>query len=352
MPTQQTIVDQIEELAAGVASDANISPLIDSEVTAYMLLPHLIRKAIMDRFEKGGNLEDVMAENLVEIGSNGYGELPDAIIRECLAMNAYLLDHDFGSYLNYPDYRRFRYDEQLAYFSNRDSKLYFSKDTMPLIRRIVAGSGNDGSNSVEYTDGLFSTADEGRRVRHTSPTAGILMDAFIQTVQDPDNVDYFAQPLFTFVETAAEFDVLSADEYVLQRSFNSAAVNTTEGQSQINISGINFTAADVGRRLRISYNSGADIAIDAIIRSVIDSAQCEMYGKALITDSGGDAEIFYSPLRIETPTIPALPSNIADNVELSPWLIKDVVILGAATLRGEIPLPALIRGYVSQAKKD
>lgn len=125
--TLQNVVDRIEELATGVSTDASISPLVDSDVTAYTLFPHLARYVIRDRVRKG-QVQDAMREVEIRLDANGRGDLPDGVLREFLPKHASMPDYTFASYLPYPDYKRYRFNAQMTYFSDRGENFYCSSD--------------------------------------------------------------------------------------------------------------------------------------------------------------------------------------------------------------------------------
>lgn len=125
--TLQEILDRIEELAYGVASDASVNPLIDSEVTAYTLFPHIVRFVIRQKAKRGDNIENLRKEVTVTVQPNGIGTLPDSVIREGLKHSylAVIATYPMSSWVPYPDYGRYLYSSQIQYYSTRDDKFYF-----------------------------------------------------------------------------------------------------------------------------------------------------------------------------------------------------------------------------------
>lgn len=122
--TAQEIWDKATELATGVAGDANVSPLVDSEVTAEVAYPHALKAVFRDYALLGKFQDDVNMDHAVEV-LNGEATLPSTIMREFLD-RAYIVTDKFASKVSYEDYLRFRFDNQMCYFSVRNGKIYYS----------------------------------------------------------------------------------------------------------------------------------------------------------------------------------------------------------------------------------
>lgn len=154
--TLQNVIDRIEELATGIATDASVSPLVDSEITAYTLFPHLARYVIRDRVGKG-QVQDAMREVSIALDSNGVGALPDSVLRQFLSKHASLPAYTFSSYAVYPDYQRYRLNAQIAYFSDRGENFYCSKDpsTTVVLRTPAIPEATDADDDLDLSDGLI-----------------------------------------------------------------------------------------------------------------------------------------------------------------------------------------------------
>lgn len=331
----------MEELANGLVVDASISPLIDSEVTAYTLFPHLVKFLVKQRAASSEGLEDILQEIAIEINVDGEGTIPDSIFREHLANHAYLPAYEFSSWLSYPNYRRYRYDNQLKYFSSRGNTLYFSEDPAPTVLEATAVTTAANNADVVFSGSLLSSVLEGQRLTVSSSISGTVLDAIVDVVDDADNLSCLAKATAAFsgVGVAVFRD---ASNYEVSRSLTSVA--TTLNSPTVTCAGGAFTAVDVGRLIHIS--AAGNTVIHAIIATVVNATTITLFGQALATTAVGTADIKFSPLLIETPAMPDLPTNIDDDVTLSPNLVKDVILCGAAVLRGEVPLSKIIDGYV------
>lgn len=82
--------------------------------------------------------------------------------------------------------------------------------------------------------------------------------------------------------------------------------------------------------------------VDAVIRAVTNASTAVLGAKPLWTLESTTADIKYSPLLLQTPGIPSLPSDLCDDIALSPEVAEDVIVKIAEVLRGEVKLESLI----------
>lgn len=345
MSNIQNIIDRMEELATGVGTDSSSSVLIDSEVTAFTLFPHLLKFLVNRRVASGKGIEDVMAEHAIELNTEFIGTLPDTVLRECLE-HSHLPEYRFASWLMYPQYFRQRlFENQFPYYSTKGSSFYLSEDPTVLVD---TATGLTTINSVSVTlsadnTTAYAASENGQdlRIIATDPTLGVVLDAFVERFDDVSMVSCRAQALASSAASAIEFR--NADNYVTLRS--TADFFTTFNSATVISASIAFVAADVGRRLTIVDDITGDMRVDAIIDSITSATEAVLRGKALATFGDGRGTIQYSPVILRTPTTPALPTTITDNVDLAKNLVDDIILTGAAVLRGDIPLAQIIEGY-------
>ena len=346
--TTQQLCDRAEELAVSTAGDANRSVVVDNAVTAFTILPHALRKVIRALSMSGENLDNLSIAHSIEIGvANGYGTLPDALLREYLDQ-AYLPNDTFASMLPFEDYGRYRFDgnDQLCYFTIKNDKLYYSCDPEGLIRREVATIGDTALQSISFTNAAFSAADNGYRVRIGSTITGIVLDAFIEFVDDPETVYFRGFPVNSFTGQSLTADVLNSERYVTSRSLTNVSI--ISGSRNVFCVGAAFTSADKGRRLRVKV-AGID-KLDAIVESITSATVCIMQARAIATSAVATADIQYSPLVIQSPGIPDIPADPNDPLILSPRVVEDVIVMIAAVMRGDISLAMLIEEEANETQ--
>lgn len=343
MPTLQNIIDRIEDLAVNVAADANVSPLIDTEVTAFTLFPHLVKFLVQKRLADGKGIEDVMAEHAIEIGPGGYGTLPDSVLREA-TKHSHLPDYRLAAWVAYPSYVRHKlFSSQFPYYSNKDARLYFSESPLLILYSgLVLFASTENSLDVQF-DRSEGTALANAMVDHQitvlDDDGNYVLDAFVDSVDLTglnDELTATAGALST--QGSGTAIVYDASRYVDVRRLSEVGFNADDNVAT-NVDA-DFSDADVGRRFSCPGY------VDAIIDEVVDSDTCILRGKVFNpTDvPGPTADIMQSPLTLRTPTMPGLPTDLSTNLELSPDMVKDVIALGAAVLRGEMPLSQIIHG--------
>lgn len=335
MPSLQSILDRAEEMAIGPAGDANMSVLVDSEITAYVIFPHALRCVLRKIAVSGGSLEDVSRANTIEI-VDGEAALPDAVVREALD-SAYLPSVPFASLATYTDYNRYRFDNQLCYFTVKGDRLYYSCP-IPAVHRTPEDDDFTttlNSRTISSLTDVFTSADVGKRIKILNSSGVIVIDAIISSITG--SITLAAKALSTVAGTASAV-IYDTDDDTVHRALTS--VNTTADNATVTCAGGNFTSADVGRRFRC-YD-GSTLIVDAIIDEVTNATTIVLRGKAISTTAVGVADVLYSALILHTPTIPELPGDIDDEIEMSPRVAEDVILTIAAVLRGEITLKELM----------
>lgn len=351
MPALQEILDRAEILANGAADDANASRLVDSDVTAYVIFPHAVRYVIRQMAKKKENLENLARDVAIEI-AEGSGALPDSVLREYFDQSHLPIEEvvKICSGIPYPDYLRYRYDNQLCYFAFRNGRMHYSCEIGLLesgdLTSIVAATNSEslGTGGINWLGLDTFRPVDGRRVRLARSQdfldAGFpIIDAFAQYADDDATLVFYGFPLSNnnLNDGQGIYSVFDDGPYVEQRAL--ANVNTTLGSRTVTCAGANFTAADVGRRLQVTDGT---VVVDAIIHSVTNTTTVDLRARAMATTAIGAGSVMYSPIVLNIPAIPDLPSNITDDVELSGRIVEDVIVAIAAVLRGQIPLPKLI----------
>jgi hypothetical protein len=134
MSTLQQALDRMTILASGLGRDANKSPVIDNDVTAFVVWPHAIRSAVYTVIARGDDLQDLMQEHEITI-TDGVGTLPATIIREGLD-RAIWEDRPHVKSLSFADYQQAlipsqpfnpspTYPHGISYYALLGSSIYF-----------------------------------------------------------------------------------------------------------------------------------------------------------------------------------------------------------------------------------
>jgi hypothetical protein len=343
MHTIQTIVDAAELLANNTATDSNVSTVVDTEVTAELLYKHAVMFVIREMMKRGENLENLARDVSIELGVDSSGDLPDEVLRE-YAKRSYIPADKFSSYLDFPDYQRYRYDNQLCYFAVRNGKIYYScelglleeGDLTNIIATVISESVNTtGINWIGL--GTFRPV-AGRRVKFFDDNDIACIDAFVDFADDDSTLVFFGRPVTAYT-TAGHYKVYDQDLYVENRALTS--VQTTVDSETVTCAGGAFTAADIGRRLQIK-NIGGTVILDAMIAAVSSATTVTLTAQALATGTTGTASVQHTTLILNIPSAPELPASAATPVDLSDRVAQDVIVAIAAVLKGEVALAQLI----------
>jgi hypothetical protein len=341
----QQILDRAMELAPA-GGDANISPSVDSDVTAYMLFPHAVRYVIDEMLRTGKGVEELTQEHIIEL-VDGVGTIPGAIIKDCLDMS-YVPGEQFASYLrNYADYGRYRFDNQMCYYATRGEQLEYSCDRAGLL---ISPSciATAGSSTIEHNGDPDVVVDEtyvGMRFKLTDENNGLCCDAIIDSITDSTHFVIRGQAL----QSTSGFDVFvpggiyNTGNDSITRSVTDLV--TGSGNGLVDSASAAFTTSDEGRRLRAMETGSSTPVVDAIITNFISATQVMVGAGALSSQLACDADImFVGPLTLQSPSIPDLPTNINDDVPISRTLAENVILIIASVLKGEMPLAKLLNG--------
>ncbi len=129
MATYREVIDRVQQLSVGIAQDAHQSALIDSEMTAEVVFPHAVRYALVRRARTGGDLSDLMTEQIISVANNE-GVLPEEILKDALK-RAIFPGKPMVCYATHADFSRFRFSKQLDYFSYFGDKFFYSAAGVP-----------------------------------------------------------------------------------------------------------------------------------------------------------------------------------------------------------------------------
>lgn len=327
------IIARASQLAQGVAGAP--PEQVDREMTAEAIYPHAVRAVYRRHAATGRHLENLSFEHNIEI-VNGQGVMPDEVLREYMD-RSFLPREQFASRLPFEDYQRYRFDNQLKYYSDRGSKLFYSGDVPKVIEpnldeegEALVYSATEGSETIT---GDASTAQIGDRVYLLDDTNGLVAHAVLASING--TTDFTIQG-FALVDTAEDRTAVftdGQDDEIVRESFD---VETTEDSNVASSQDSAFTSEDVGRRLRVYEHETTTVVVDAIILSVsADGVEATLGAKAIADAVSADAAILYAPLILQAIGIPALPSDLCTGLDLVDEVAEDVVAMIAAVLRGE-----------------
>ena len=335
MASLTEIVTRAEALAISRNNDPHFGPVIDAGLTVEALFPHALRYAIGKDLKNGGNSRNYLRTHEIEFDVDGVGEFPDSALLDHTC-HAYLTQRPRAAMVPYVDYHGQRYDHMLEYFSVDGSRILYSGNPTPLIRTEIAAAGSTSSDIVTFTDALFSTRDEGRRLRIKSNDGLVYADVFIETVDDNDTLYLRGRPAYGF---AGQYnaEVMDSSNYVQHRALTN--IETTVNSRTVICASGSFTEKDVGRRIRV-VNSG--VVLDAIIEHINSGTSVRVNANALSTTSVGTGSIMYSPVKLTAVSVPVIPANPDDPIDMLPKLAEDVIVIMAAALTAELKLPELL----------
>jgi hypothetical protein len=330
----QEIIDRAEELAAGVAMDASKSPLVDSDMTAFTILPHALRYAVALRAKNGKGLSDIVEQHNIEINPvTQVGTLPDNALAQ-YANRATLPNFKWASYLEHrADYDRFKFDTsgQLCYFGVHNRQLRTS--CMPIILGTPGLIATAGSNSI---NGDASRAQVGDRVYCVDSINGLVCDAIIDSITGATGFTIAgkARQSTSGLGVRAPSTIYDRQQDFVIRT--QGTFTTSVGNATVAMTAGALTAADVGRRIQIT--SSGVVVVDAIILSVDSTTQATLGAQALSSHVGCTATVYGTGVVLEIPTIPDIPTTISDTLTVSAPVADDIITTIAAVLRGELSL--------------
>lgn len=334
----QEIIDRAEELATGVTMDASQSPLVDSADAAFTILPHAMRYVIMKRAATGKGLSDIVQQHDIEIDPDtGYGTLPDAALPEYAGKSS-LPDFEWASYLEHEaDFNRFKFDTagQLCYYGI--FKRSIRTNCWPIILGTPGLIATAGSNTIQ---GDVSAGQVGDRIYCLDSVNGLVCDAIIDSINGTTNFTIAGEAL---VSTSGMGVPAPGILYDRQRDFlirtTAGAFTSSVGNSTMAMVTNTLTAADIGRRLRVT--SSGVVVVDAMILSIGGTTQVTVGAEALSSHVASIGEVYGAGISIQIPSIPAIPTTISDAIEVSAAVAEDIITTIAAVLRGELPLSRL-----------
>jgi hypothetical protein len=336
----EELIDRATQAAVGPAGTPE---QLDREITAEVVYPHAVRKVYRDHAKTGRHINNLLNEYVIEV-VDGEATLPDEVFREYLD-RSYLPRLPFASLIPFEDFGRYRFNNQMAYYAVRGNKIVYSGPTIanPITCTAVAGSST--------ITGDASRAQVGDRLYLFEGVRPII-DAMISSINGTVNFTVRGKAINT-TTGPTEGVLYNGQNDVLVRSVSDLVADTTS--RNVTSATAAFTSADEGRRLKAypSYapdpnnpgESGAAIVgsgVDAIIETVVNPTTAMLRAKPLANATGLVCEIYYTPLVLQAVGVPALPSDITDELTLSPEVAEDTIVTIAQVLRGEIPLQALI----------
>lgn len=324
------IIDRAETLAQGIKTDPAESSLIDSEMTAEAILPSALRYAARQMLAKGENLHNLSKDNLIELET----ALPDEILRESVRSDSFLPDYPMSSFLDFADYSRVRKDNLLCYYTQKNGRLYSSCAAPQVVKNLTGISMAQTEDTFYLEESALDESDVGKRVR--IEIGGILIvDSIIEAVTDPKIAVVRGRALDTALDNGGEGVIYSTANDTLVRS---VFILMVEDDNEFTIaSGDGLTDADLGRRF--SVYDGASLIVDGRLVSYTDANTGQLSAKAVQTSvGGGEAQIMYSGLKLNTPTLPELPATATATFDVQPELVTRWIDTIAAVLTGSLKL--------------
>lgn len=303
------------------------------QMTAEAAYPHAVRAVFRIHARSGRNVENLAYEHLIEI-VNGEGTLPEALLREYLD-RSHLPRVNFSSLIPYEDYRRYRFDAQMSYYSPSGPKLYYSGDVPAILGEVEDATASNNSITVTGDASAFAVGDRFRVLDGST----LVIDALIASINGSTDFTCRGKTLAALA-SAANGTVYDVSDDELLREVTDLVTNTAS--ANVTSATAAFTAADVGRRLR-AYQTGTEtVVVDSIITALVDTDEVTLGAKPVSTEAACDAGIFYSPLILQAPGIPSV-TDAAETLELTLGIAEDTILKIASVLRGEMPLDALIK---------
>lgn len=165
------IVARARTIAEGRGADANKNPIIDAGMTAEALVPHAMRYAC--EMASLQDLESTTRDHEIEVDLDGYGTLPESIIRKHLD-SSFLPKIAHSSFTPWPDYNRVRFTNLLCYYTHRSNTFRSDCDIDygDLIREIALVTKDSTSDIVEADNtsgspasGYLTVLDNGAHAR-------------------------------------------------------------------------------------------------------------------------------------------------------------------------------------------
>lgn len=348
----QEIIDRVMTGATGINNDALQSILADAEMTAETLFMVSARRVIWLSAEVEKNIEDFSQTHYIVIDAvTGIGTLPASLMREFIHL-AELRDYQFAAYKKYQDYARFRFNSQICYYTIKDGELHttctLSNGTLV---RTIASVEKEAMNAEVVaavgSGGFADLADIGRRIAIFSGSTQSFYDTIKGVVSADiceilghlntiiaagDKVAKIYDPVFAHVRTIATMSKAPADQTI------------TSGVGQGG-----GTAADVGRLLIIRNDVSGEIVMRAIITAVNTPDSFEIHDYTAAFGGFTNVEIYeiLEPgVNIHTPTLPILPDDIADPIEMASEKYLDLIVADMISiLTGDMPLKNLKPGF-------
>lgn len=124
------IVNRANQIASGRGTDANNSPVIDSEMTTEALYDHALRFVASDILKKGDRIRELSKIQTISFTA-GVGAFPDGALTQAVKKYASMPERDFASYQIPEDYRRARFTALLDYFTVEDDSVYYKQSGTP-----------------------------------------------------------------------------------------------------------------------------------------------------------------------------------------------------------------------------
>lgn len=340
MASKSEIIIRAKELAQ---RSPNVNaPALDGPMTAEAIYPHAMRYAVCRGLDTGRwSAQDYCRDHELEF-ANSIGTLPDAVLRRHLR-HAHLRDYPDAALIDYPMFNRTRFDNLLEYFSIRNDKVYFSLDVPEEIDfddefGVIASSGsfivghNGAADPAPYVE---------QRIQLLDNSNAVVFDSIIDAIVDASTFNIRGQALSTYPVGLGVFGgvtLFDVSNDVIQRSLTN--VTTVSGSVVVGCLAGAFTAADIGRRLKVM--NGSTVVLDGYIQSVPGTTTVNMSVKALSTRAAATADVIYSPLVLNAPSLPDIPTISTDDLGISEQLADDAIVAIAGVLTGELSMQTLL----------
>lgn len=347
----QQIIDRVMTGATGINNDAFQSILADAEMTAETLFDLAADRVLYRACTLEKDFEFVcQTHHIVVDPETQVGDLPASVSKEFIHLSI-LPDYQFASYKQYLDYGRYRFNNQICYYSIKDGEIHttcvLSNGTLI---RSIASVEKEGLNPAVIADagtgGFTDLADIGRRIAIFVSGTQVWYDTIRATI-DADTCEILGH-LSSIIAVGNKVAKIYEPRMELVRTVATVAkaaasqiVTAGAGQGQ-------YTAADVGRLL-IIRNVGGDVVLRALISTLNNTDSISIYDYTAAFGAWNNAEIWEiiePTLTLYAPTYPVLPDDIDDDIEFASDKYLDFIVAEIiAILTGQTPLQNLKKAY-------
>jgi hypothetical protein len=315
--------------------------VLDGTMGAEAIYPHALRYNIRKALASGSEqLNNFIKEHDVEV-IDGVGSLADSVLREHLE-HSFLTDYVNAAKVPYHDYLRSAgLSNLITRYAINNNFLYYA-GAFPAVLESPDIAVTLNTQAVEHNGDIDFAPFVGHRIKMLDENSGALViNAIIDSVVDSTHFNLRGRGISTSPGGLGVYSpatIYDTERDVVSRSLT--GVTTIANSVVVQCAGGAFTAADLGRRIRIM--DGSTVVADAIITEVTSGTNITIGTRALSSHAAITADVMYPSLKLQAPTVPAPPATSTATITISPKLAEDVIVTIAACLLGEIPVGSLM----------